>query len=120
MEKTLRYLAEKHPKFKASSDRVVLKTLHGSIHAQTHRIEFVKPRLKLFGTSKFTSEDAIAMAKLASQNEHMLAKGIRLKGTDEQQAFLRADQFLGFERDSRRAAQRVDEAQLGGVDRAVA
>lgn len=90
MEKTLRYLAEKHPKFKASSDRVVLKTLHGSIHAQTHRIEFVKPRLKLFGTSKFTSEDAIAMAKLASQNEHMLAKGIRLKGTDEQQAFLRA------------------------------
>ncbi len=90
MEKTLRYLAEKHPKFKASSDRVELPTRHGSIHAQTHRIEFVKPSLKLFGRPKFTMEDAIAMARLAGQNEHMLAKGIRLRGTDDQQALLRA------------------------------
>lgn len=97
-EKSLQQIVASYPKFTLRDDRVILSKRFSAIHVQENRIDFVKPRLAIPGASKFTEEAALTMARLASQNQNMLTKGIVLTGSKaEQEMLLKAIDIVNAE-----------------------
>ncbi len=89
----MKAVADRYPNIKAQAKKLTLYSETSAITVEQKKIAFVAPPAKkgeAAQTPVFDDAAADAMVLLAGKNPLMMQKGIKLNGTDEQQAILRA------------------------------